>query len=382
MARVLYLYSQSLRADSPHARRTFQILSLLKEAGFAADLLTLPGGDPWPKGLAENIYVTSRVPFTQTLKPYGFGFRRAWATVVMALAAVRLFMQHRYEVVHCSDRAIRIGGLLSWLFGIKFVFEWRSTSGHDLISWARWRTNRFINSVKLVISDVPYTVPQLRNSGLYGRIACIQSLPHPSLRPLEPPAIRTNPQAEQFRVTAFSYDDKLNDLSLFCQALPHILMQRNILILIVGGTPIAAERLRQRLAHRYPHVMGSVRIRPKPIDVSDFVECIADADLVYFPVANGPIVPPLLLDTMACGRAIMATRCPAYETLLTHQNATLINSDIHLIPECIHHHMQAPTRCADLARLAEEAIRKERNPTAAISALRSCYTFILLEPNA
>jgi hypothetical protein len=76
MARVLYLYSQALRADSPHARRTFQMLALLNEAGFKADLLTLPGGDPWPSGLVEHIYVTPRVPFTRTLKPYGTGVRR------------------------------------------------------------------------------------------------------------------------------------------------------------------------------------------------------------------------------------------------------------------------------------------------------------------
>lgn len=382
MAQVLYLYSQALRADSPHARRTFQMLALLKEAGYKADLLTLPSGDTWPKGLAENIYVTSRVPFTRTLKPYGFGVRRAWATVVMAFTAMRLCLQNHYEVVHCSDRAIRIGGLLSWLFGTKFIFEWRSTSGHDLIAWTRWRSKRFLDAVKLVITDVPYTVVQLRESGLYGRIACIQSLPHPSLTPLPPPSIRLGSTPRQFRVTAFSYDDYLADLTHFCDALPHLLAQANLHLTIVGGTPAAAERLRQRLAYRYPQASGAVVIRPKTVGIKDFMDCIREADVVYFPVCNGPVAPHLLLDTMACARAVMATRCPAYEAFLTHQNAALVGADIAQITDCIHQLMKEPLRGHQLARSAEETVRKERSPASAISALRSCYAFILLEPRA
>lgn len=380
MARVLYLYSQVLRADSPHARRTFQMLALLKEAGFKADLLTLPGGDPWPTGLAEHIYVTSRVPFTRTLQPYGIGFRRIWATVVMALTTVRLFLQHRYEIVHCSDRAIRIGGLIAWLFDTRFVFEWRSTSGHDLIRWARWRTRRFRNSVSLVITDTTYSVTQLRNSGLYGKIASIQALPNPSLTPLPPPAVRTDPTTRQFRITAFSYNDKLADLSLFCDALPLLLRHPNIRITFVGGTAATIERLRQRLIRRFPNASSSLIFRPKSVDIPDFVDSITETDLVFLPVCSGITPPPLLLDTMACGRAIMATRCPAYKALLTPQNAALVGADVAEIADCIRYHLNASTRCAELARLAAETVAKERNPASAISALRSCYTFILLEP--
>lgn len=379
MARVLYLYSQALKVGSPHARRTFQILALLNEAGFKADLLTLPGGDPWPKGLAEHIYVTPKVPFTQTLQPYGIGFRRIWATIVMALTTVRLFLQHRYDIVHCSDRAIRIGGLIAWLFGTKFVFEWRSTSGHDLIRWARWRTQRFRNSVSLVLTDTPYSVTQLRESGLYGKIASIQALPHPALAPLPPLAIRHPPFARQFRLTAFSYDEKLGDLSIFCAALPLILTHHDLRITLVGGTPTAAERLRQKLAHRFPHATGALTIRPKAVDTQDFVDCIAEADLVFLPTCPGEVPPPLLLDVMICGRAIMATRCPAYNTLLNHQNATLVGADVMQIVDSINHHLQAPLRSVELAHAAAETIAKERNPVAVVAALRSCYAFILLE---
>lgn len=380
MARVLYLYSQSLRADSPHARRTFQMLALLNEAGFKADLLTLPGGDPWPSGLAEHIYVTSRVPFARTLAPYGIGFRRIWATIAMALTTVRLFLQHRYDIVHCSDRAIRIGGLIAWLFGTKFVFEWRSSSGHDLIRWSRWRSKRFRDAVSLVITDITYSVPQLRASGLHGKIASVQTLPHPALKPLPLPVVRQSSMARPFRITALSYDHKLLDLSLFCDAIPLISKHRQVLITLVGGTPSAAERLRQKIARRYPQAAGVVTVRPRAADLADFTDCILEADLVFLPVCAGETPPPLLLDVMASGRAILAIRCPAYEAMLSHQNALLTRADAIQIAEAVQRHLQSPTLCADHARSVVETITRERNPASAVNALRSCYTFILLEP--
>ncbi|MBQ9694664.1 MAG: glycosyltransferase [Kiritimatiellae bacterium] len=382
MARVLYLYSQALRTESPHARRTFQMLALLREAGFKPDLLTLPGGDPWPDGLAEHIYVTSRVPFTRSLRPYGFGFRRAWATVAMALTAVRLSLQHRYDIVHCSDRAIRVGGLIAWLFGTRFVFEWRSSSGHDLVKWARWRTARFRNAVSLVLTDTTYTVPQLRASGLYGKIASIQSLPLPALTPLPPPPVRDRATVQPFRITALSYTGKLQDLTLFCDALPHLLHFPNIHITIAGGTPAAIEHLRQRLCRRFPHDSARLHLRANPVDVADFTDAVATADLVFLPVCSGIVAPPTLLDVMALGRAILAIRCPAYNTLLTHQNAALINADTQQLVDAVHYHLHAPTLCIDHARAVQETIQRERNATAAVAALRSCYTFILLEPQS
>lgn len=354
------------------------MLALLREAGFKPDLLTLPGGDPWPEGLAEHIYVTSRVPFTRTLQPYGFGFRRAWATFAMALTAVRLSLQNNYDIVHCSDRAIRVGGLIAWLFGIKFVFEWRSASGYDLIKWARWRTKRFRDSVSLVLTDTPYTVPQLRASGLYGKIASVQSLPLPSLKPLPPPQLHTQ-TSSLFHITAFSYHDRLHDLTQLCDALPQLLRLPNLHLTIIGGTPSAAEHLRQRLAKRFPNAAAHLHVRPKAIDASDFVDVIEPADLVVLPVSKGDSSPPILLDVMASGRAILATRCPAYETLLTHQNATLINADSRSLVEGIQSYLQSPARCIEQARAVAETIARERNPEAIIASLRSCYTFILLE---
>ena len=142
MARVLYIHTQALRADSPHARATFQMLHLLRRAGLEVDVLTLPGGDPWPQGLATRLFRTLHVPFARTLPPYGTGLRRRWATAVMALAAARLLLTNHYDAVHCADRSVRLGVLLAWLFGVRLVFEWRVASGYDLASWARPRGRR------------------------------------------------------------------------------------------------------------------------------------------------------------------------------------------------------------------------------------------------
>lgn len=380
MARILYLYSQALRVDSPHARQTFQMLALLRDAGFTPDLLTLPGGDPWPEGLVERIYLTPHVPFARTLPPYGWGFRRFWATLVMTLTAMRLFLQHRYECVHCSDRAIRIGGWIAWLFGTRFTFEWRTTSGHDLIKWARWRTKRFRDAVGLVITDTPYSVPQLRESGLYGKIASIQALPLPNLHPLPLPSLRQPNEHRQFRIVAFTYTSNYRDLSHFFSALPAILKTPYVQVSIVGGTPAATERLRQTFTHHFSQEMFRLQLVAAPANAVDHLPLLNDADLVFLPVHGATIAPHLLLDVMALGRAILAIQCPAYTSLLNHQNAMLVNADALQIAEAVRIHLESPTLCTEHAQNVVETIVHERNPQSAISALRSCFTFILMEP--
>ena len=65
MPRVLYIHTQALRAETPHARRTFEMLTLMRRAGLSVDVLTLPRGDAWPKGLADHVYRTLPVPFAR-----------------------------------------------------------------------------------------------------------------------------------------------------------------------------------------------------------------------------------------------------------------------------------------------------------------------------
>ena len=153
MPRVLYIHTQALRAETPHARRTFEMLTLLRRAGLSVDVLTLPRGDAWPKGLADHVYRTLPVPFARSLPPYGTGLRRRWATFVTALAAARLLLHTRYDAVHCADRAVRVGTQLAWLFGVRLVFEWRTASGHDLTAWARARSKRALRAVREKLLD-------------------------------------------------------------------------------------------------------------------------------------------------------------------------------------------------------------------------------------
>ena len=180
MPRVLYIHTQALRAETPHARRTFEMLTLMRRAGLSVDVLTLPRGDAWPKGLADHVYRTLPVPFARSLPPYGTGLRRRWATFVTALAAARLLLHTRYDAVHCADRAVRVGTLLAWLFGVRLVFEWRTASGHDLTAWARARSKRALRAVGLVVADAPCRPAGLRETGLLGRIAVIPPLPAPA----------------------------------------------------------------------------------------------------------------------------------------------------------------------------------------------------------
>lgn len=374
MARVLYLYSQVLRAGSGHARQTFQMLALMREAGLTVDVLTLPGGDPWPAGLAERIFRTAWVPHGRTLPCYGLGFRRIWATLVMALGAMRLFLTRRYTAVHCSDRAIRVGGLLAWLFGCRFIFEWRTRSGYDLVNWSRKRSRRFCRRVSLVFSDVRLPLSQLRETPFFGRIACLPCLPAPSIQRLSPPAVRLEGARQLFRVVAFTFAGaQAEDLMPLCEALPGLLRRNNLRLTVLGGLPPAGERLLP------PGILASGRIdrRRRPIDPQTLMAAIAEADLIFFPALNGALPPPELLDCLAAGRAIMAVRCPAVEGLLSDDVALLVRGTGEAIAEGIAHAIESPLRCAELGAAGADFIGRERNASTAAATVRSCYAFAL-----
>ncbi len=375
--KILYLYSQVLHVGTPHARQAFQMLDLLRQAGFEVDILTLAGGDPWPKGLAGKVYSTARIPFARTLPAYGRGPRRWWATMVLTLAAIRLCLHRRYRVIHCADRAIRVGAILAWLFGGKFIFEWRTASGHDLIAWLQKRSRRFIRSVGLVLSDVPYPFARLRETPLCGRIATIPMLPAPFITRLPPPPVRLKGKEQPFLLVALSQARHFQDLAPLCEALPELLAYPNIRVLLVGGNAHGAERLRHQLTLHLPEAAAKIEVRPQLSGGADFLNCIAAADLVFFPLVNGALPPAALLDVMAAQRAILAVRCPAYETLLTTKNAALVPANPRVITSSILRHIVAPLLCADHAIAAADTIEQDCSATATAAALRSCYRFAL-----
>lgn len=376
MARVLYIHTQALRADSPHARATFQMLHLLRRAGLEVDVLTLPGGDPWPQGLATRLFRTLHVPFARTLPPYGTGLRRRWATAVMALAAARLLLTNHYDAVHCADRSVRLGVLLAWLFGVRLVFEWRVASGYDLASWARPRGRRFLRAVGMVFTDTPCRAADLRGSPLLGRVAAIPPLPAPCVEPLPPPPARPCGAAQSFRLAALSLDGTWADLAPLLGALPRLLDHTNVRVDLAGGTPAAAERLRRDLARRLPPA-AAVGVRAGVTGPEDLMAFTGGADLLFLPAVCGPLPPPELLDAMAARRAILAVRCPAHEALLTADNAMLVPADTRAVAAAVLRHLWAPFLCAEHAVAAAETVARERAYPRFAETVRRCYTLAL-----
>ncbi len=374
--RILYLYSQVLHVGTSHARQAFQMLTLLKQAGFVVDVLTLAGGDAWPQGLAEKIYTTSRVPFGRTMPAYGSGPRRWWATVVLILAAMRLCLHKKYRAIHCADRAIRAGGFLAWLFRLHFIFEWRAASGHDLVNWLLRRSKRFQRAISLVLSDMGYPFSRLRETGLSGRVATIPFLPAPFIKRLPAPAIRQYGNAQPFHLVAFAQRRSLVDLRPLCDALPEILRAQNIRITLIGGSANVAERFRQKLISRVPEA-ATVEVRPEISGATDLITMLSVADLVFLPLMTGPLPPPMLLDVMASQRAILALRCPAYVAHLNNRNAALVSSEAEAIAAAVAEHMHSPLLCYEHAVAAADTVERDCNTMATIAALRSCYRFAL-----
>ena len=376
MSRILYLYAQAYRAGSQHGRHSVQMLALMRAAGLEVDLLTLPGGDPWPEGVVRRIYYTARVPFARTLRPYGTGPRRWWATFVLTLTAARLFLLHRYDAIHCADRAIRTGGFLAWLFRVRLVFEWRTASGHDLARWLNRRSRRFQRAIGLIFSDAPCASSRLRDTGLYGRLASFSLLPDPGVVRQLPPAARLKGAAQPFRLAALSTDSAA--LNPLLDALPSLLALPNFRLRLACGAPAVAERLRSTLGKRMPGAVLA-EVGPLPRSAAALNACLTDVDLVFLPPAHGEAAPALLLDVMAAGRAILAIRCPAYASLLSPGNASLLSADPAEIAEAVRRHMNEPLLCATHAVAAAETVRAECGFSPAADRVRSCYGLVLEE---
>lgn len=379
MAGILYLYAHVLNAHSTHARQTFQMLALMRAIGLEVDVLTLPGGDPFPPGLLRNVYRTLPVPFGRTMPIYGFSLRRRWATVLMTFAAARLCLHKRYTAIHSADRAIRAGAFVAWLFGTRFLFEWHAASGHDLATWVHRRSSRFLRLVNLIFTDLPCNLTRLRGSGLCGRIATIPALPAPMLRRLPLPAVRLSGATQAFRLVAFSLSPRLDDLDLLLDACTALLSEPNLRITFVGGTPRAAERLRRSLAERYPDHLHALEVAPEVRGFRELQAHLQQADLVWLPAVSEALPPPLLLDVMASQRAILAVRCPAYEAWEAHRCLALVPADAQDLVASIRQHLFSPLLCANHAAQAAETIERERPLKATTEALRRCYAFALTE---
>jgi hypothetical protein len=354
------------------------MLTLLKQARHEVELLTLPGGDPWPKGLVNKIFFTAPVPFVKTLPFYGRGFRRLWAGLAISLAALRLAFRENYDAIHCSDRAIRTGGFLSWLFRKPFIFEWHAThSGHDLVKWLSRRSRRFRRSIDMIFSDFPYPFSRLRQIGVYGRIATLQLLPAENITAQPLPAIRHNAHSFHFRVVAIATSPDLQDLTPLCECLPYFFEHTPLQLTIIGSTPRANERFRHRLNARIGEASSHVAILPAPAQSLDLIHATEEADLVYLSAVPGPLPPAHLVDLMAARKALLAVQCPAFNTLLNTSNAMLVPYAAPAIAQALLQHLQMPTLCADHAQAAYTTIHAENNAKAVVEEVRRCYELAL-----
>ncbi len=378
MARILYLYAQINREEGLHARRTRQLLSLIKRQGYAVDLLTLPGGDAWNPALIDRLYTTPRIPFVRGMALYGYGLRRIWATILVTLVAIRLVLHNHYDAIHCADRSIRIGKVLAWLFRTKLIFEWRSESGHDFTRWLKRRSRAFKSTVTLVITDEEQPTERLRDAGILGKLATIPLLPDADILRTLPLFSQTNGQQNTFRLTAFSYTATLEDLGILWDLLPTLLTEQPKLRLsIVGGSPRAIERKRKALAKLAPEVMTAIDFHGNLQGAAEWNTHFMLSDVLLLPTVHGSQPTPLLLDAMAAQRAIIAIHCPAYERLLTPDCATFIPPERHALRAVIQWYIAHPSATAERAIAAARQLDTERDLTMIAENFRACYSYAL-----
>lgn len=350
------------------------MLERLRDLGHRVDLLTLPGGDPWPEGLTASVYRTATVPFVRGMPLYGYGLRRILATVFLIPTAAMLMLHHRYDAVHCSDRSIRVGRFLTWLFGTRLIFEWRYASGCDLADWLMHRRPHFRKTVALILTDCLVDPLRVRMTGLSGRIATFLPTPAGGLLRRRSPALSGTGTV---RLTIISESRTLSDLRrifvilpLLTDKLPHLRVS------VIGGNSRAIERCRRRLQRISPQTAEIVDFHGYPRE-DGYALRIACSDLIFLPSVSGPRPTYALLDAMASQRPVVAVRCQAYDGLLTPECGTLVPPDTVVLAQVLLEYLSNPERMAERGLAAAERIDRECNPEAQHEAFRACYDFAL-----
>lgn len=186
-------------------------------------------------------------------------------------------------------------------------------------------------------------------------------------------------ETQNFRLVAFSATEDLQDLSPLCRVLPTLLERYPLHVSLIGATPKAMERLRRHLQAQLGDLALRVALRPALYRSDEILRATTEADLIYLSAVPGPLPPPLLIDLMAARKALLVIQCPAFQTLLSPTNASLVAYDTQAIGNAIIHHLQTPLLCAEHAQAAYDTIHAERNAMVVAEEVRRCYELALKE---
>lgn len=308
----------------------------LTRAGYAVDLLALPGGDPVElDGLA--LRRVPRLPGIEDI-PVGFSPAKALYDVLLLLWTLGLLVRHRFTAVHAIEEAAFFAVPLARLFGVAAIAdldsdlaqqlaEHRRAAVRALARPARWFRRRTLGLATSAISVAPHMTAIARSESATTPIFEIRDIPlDDAIRspdPIRMAALREELGLSGRRLIVYTGNyDRRQGLEELVTALPGVVARHpDATLLAVGGQPDQIRYLRA-LADSFG-LGDSVRLTgPQPPDT--MAEFMAIADVLASPRLEPYATPLKIFSYMASGRPIVATDLPTHTGVLEPAMAFLV----------------------------------------------------------
>ena len=332
----------------------------LGQLGYEVDLLAFPLGQDTVIPAIEIHRCAN--PFGIRAVPIGFSAGKALLDLSLARSFWHLLKTRDYDAVHAVEEAAYLAALLCPRLGKPFVYDMASAIPVEL------RRHKMLGTALAQRALKAFERLTLRRAS---QIICSTGLAHyvrevaPGVSLTEwrfPPLIDVadditvrrlrgeldiSPDAHVVAYTgSFAAYQRLDLLfEAFAQALT---VDPRLMLVCVGAS---AEARAAALAQFAPHVRARVRILVRePRDRMPGYLAMADCLISLRPSSDN--LPLKVLDYMAAGRPIVATRGRAHEPLLNGERAFLCESRTESVKEAILHVFDSPQRARAVARAA------------------------------
>ena len=359
--RVLVVTPQPFYQDRGTPIAIANTCQALAQLGYEVDLLAFPIGQ-------DTFIPATRIhrcanPFGIRAVPIGFSAGKALLDLTLAHSFWHLLRTRNYGAVHAVEEAAYVAALLCPRLGTPFVYDMASAIPVEL------RRHRIFGTAlaqralggfeRLAVRRASQIVCSIGLADHVRSVApgtsCSQWRYPPLIGAADDAAVRR--LREELGISAdahvVGYTGNFaayQRLDLLFEAFTQALTVDPLLTLVCVGA--SAEARAAALAQFAPHVRAHVRIlAPEPRDRMPNYLAMADCLISLRPSSDN--LPLKVLDYMAAGRPIVATRGRAHEPVLNGERAFLCEARTDSVREAILEVFSAPQR----ARAAAQAAR-------------------------
>ena len=334
--RVLLVAPQPFFTAAGTPLNVLEMCRALTASGFEVHLATLPMGETL--ALPGLIYHrVARVPFLRQV-PIGFSFAKMIYGVLLAGTIVRLLRRQRFVAVHAIEEAAFYGVPIARRFGTPAIMDLDS----DLVGQLRANPSaavrllaapaerirrRSLRRASCAITVAPALSRLVAGQNPRTPVFEITDVaPAALLRAPDPGAIdalRRDLALGEGPVIVYTGNfDRRQGVGSLIDALPAVRARfPDAVLLLVGGEPAAAERLRARAAGL--GIEEAVRFAGRrPIE--QMPEFMGLAAVLASPRAEPLVTPLKIYAYMASGRPIVATDLPTHTDVLDEGSAILV----------------------------------------------------------